>query len=240
MNYAIIIAAGSGKRTQSDIPKQFVTIYDKPIIIYTLEAFQKSKNIDHIIVVCLQGWEQMLQAYCKQYKIDKLLEIVVGGEFGQESIRNGLNSLEKTALPTDNIIIHDGIRPLVDDFVLTDIIEKAEIHGNAITSIPFNEQVFIKDDEYSTSRHIDRSTLKILQTPQCYKYYLLKEAYRKAFEKGIGVSPSSYTNTMMVELGHKLYFALGSDRNIKITNPSDFDLFRAMIDAGMVDKGKTK
>ena len=141
MTTAIIIAGGSGSRMGQDIPKQFINVYDKPVIIYTLEGFQKHPQIDAIEVVCLDGWHDVLRAYAKQFNITKLKWIVSGGNTGQESIRNGVYNLEGKADPDDIIIVHDGIRPLVDETVLTDVIIKAQQYGNAVTSLPYNEQM---------------------------------------------------------------------------------------------------
>lgn len=231
MTTAIIIAAGSGTRMGLDVPKQFINVYDKPILIYTLEAFQKHPCIDAIEVVCLKGWEQVLSVYAKQWNITKLKWIVTGGSTGQESIRNGVFNLEGKCTEDDVVIIHDGIRPLVDDFVLSDIIATCEEKGNAVTSMPYNEQIFVMDDESSTTRYIPRETLRRVSTPQAYKFGRLDRAYHEAFEKGIGIHGSHYTNTMMVELGERLYFAAGSDRNIKLTTPGDLELFKGYIKA---------
>ena len=231
MTTAIIIAAGSGTRMGLDIPKQFVNVYDKPVLLYTLEAFQKHPCIDAIEVVCLKGWEQVLSVYAKQWGITKLKWIVPGGATGQESIRNGVFNLQDKCSDDDVIIIHDGIRPLVDDFVLSDVIATCEAKGNAVTSMPYNEQIFVIDDEESTTRFIPRETLRRVSTPQAYKFGKLNWAYQKAFEKGIGIHGSHYTNTMMVELGERLYFAAGSNRNIKLTTPGDMELFKGYIKA---------
>ena len=228
-NIALIIAGGTGSRMHQSIPKQFINVNDKPIIIHTLQAFQKHPNIDAIEVVCLSGWENILQAYAKQFNIDKLKWIVQGGSTGQESIRNGVFELEKYCSPDDIIIIHDGIRPLVDETVLSDVIIKCGQYGNAVTSMPYNEQIFIIDDDISTSRYIPRDTLRRVSTPQAYKFELLDAKYHEAFEKGIGIYGSSYTNTMMADLGVKLYFAAGSEKNIKITTKDDLDLFRIYL-----------
>ena len=112
-NIAIIIAAGKGNRMGQDIPKQFINVYDKPVLLYTLEGFQIHTQIDAIEVVCLDGWHEILWAYAKQFNITKLKWIISGGETGQESIRNGVYNLEDKCDPDDNVIIHDGIRPLV-------------------------------------------------------------------------------------------------------------------------------
>ncbi|MBO4413997.1 MAG: 2-C-methyl-D-erythritol 4-phosphate cytidylyltransferase [Clostridia bacterium] len=229
MTTAIIIAGGSGSRMGQDIPKQFINIYDKPVIIYTLEGFQKHPQIDAIEVVCLDGWQEVLRAYARQFNITKLAGIVTGGETGQESIRNGVYALEGRCADDDTVIIHDGIRPLVDETVLTDVILKCEKYGNAVTSMPYNEQIFIVDDEISTVKYIPRETLRRVSTPQAYKFGKLLSSYRRAFAEGIGIYGSSYANTMMVELGERLYFAAGSDKNIKLTTKDDLEMFKAYL-----------
>lgn len=229
MNVAIIIAGGSGSRMNQDIPKQFINVYDKPILIYTLESFQKHPQIDAIIVVCLEGWHNVLRAYAKQFGIDKLKWIVAGGTSGQESIRNGVYHLGDICSDDDIAIIHDGIRPLVEDSVISDVIIKCQQYGNAVTSLPYNEQIFVVKDEKSTARYIPRDTLRRVSTPQAYKYGTLLSAYKRAFKEGIGIGVSSYTNTMMVDLGETLYFSAGSDKNIKITTTDDLEIFKAYI-----------
>lgn len=229
MNVAIIIAGGVGSRMGQNIPKQFINVHNKPILIYTLETFQLNPLIDAIEVVCIDGWIEVLKAYAKQYNITKLKWIVKGGKTGQESIRNGVYNLEGKVNENDNIIIHDGIRPMVEDFVLNGVISVCEEHGNAVTSMPYNEQIFIKDDEDSTTRYIPRETLMRVSTPQAYKFGKLLWAYQKAFKENIGIQGSSYTNTMMVELGEKLYFAPGSEKNIKLTTSEDLVIFKAML-----------
>ncbi|WP_026509846.1 MULTISPECIES: IspD/TarI family cytidylyltransferase [unclassified Butyrivibrio] len=230
-NIAIIIAGGSGHRMQQDIPKQFINVYDKPVLMYTLEGFQKHPQIDAIELVCIDGWQDMVWAYAKQFNITKLKWIVPGGESGQESIRNGVFNLEGKAEDDDIIIIHDGIRPLVDEMVLSDVIVVCKKHGNAVTSLPYNEQIFVVNDEEegTTKKYIPRETLRRVSTPQAYKFGKLDWAYHEAFEKGIGIKGSAYTNTMMVDLGEKLYFAAGSDKNIKLTTKDDLEMFKAYL-----------
>ena len=231
MNIAIIIAGGSGARMGQDIPKQFINVYDKPVLIYTLESFQRHPMVDVIEVVCLDGWHDVLWAYAKQFDITKLKWVISGGATGQESIRNGVFYLEGKASEDDIIIIHDGIRPLVDASVLTDVINKCEQYGNAVTSMPYNEQIFVATDEATTVRYIPRETVRRVSTPQAYKFGKLDWAYHEAFEKGIGIFGSSYTNTMMVDLGERLYFAAGSDKNIKLTTKDDLEMFKAYLKA---------
>lgn len=229
MNIAIIIAGGSGHRMGADIPKQFIKVFDKPVLAYTLESFQKHPDIDAIEVVCISGWEDEVWSYAKQYGISKLKWIFEGGQTGQESIRNGVYNLEGKCAPDDTIIIHDGIRPLVEPSVLSDVIAKCQKYGNAVTSLPYNEQIFVVDDEISTVKYIPRETLRRVSTPQAYTFAKLDWAYHEAFEKEIGIYGSAYTNTMMVELGERLYFAAGSDKNIKLTTKDDLELFKAYL-----------
>ncbi len=232
MNIAVIIAGGSGARMGQSIPKQFITIHDKPVLIYTLEGFQRHPMIDAIEVVCIEGWQEVVWAYAKQFGIDKLKWMVTGGNTGQESIRNGVFNLEGKCGDDDIVIIHDGIRPLVDEFVLTDVIDLAEKKGNAVTSMPYNEQIFIvnESDPSTTCKYIPRETLRRVATPQAYKFSKLAWAYHEAFEKQIGIFGSSYTNTMMVELGETLHFAAGSDKNIKLTTKDDLELFKGYLE----------
>lgn len=229
MNIALIIAGGIGHRMGQDIPKQFINVYDKPVIVYTMEGFESHPQIDAIEVVCIDGWHDALKAYAKQYKISKLRWVVSGGNTGQESIRNGVFSLEGICSDNDIVVIHDGIRPMVDQSVLTDLIVKCNEYGNAVTSLPFNEQIFVTNDDVSTRQYIPRETIRRVQTPQAYKFGKLDWAYHEAFEKEIGIYGSSYTNTMMVELGEILYFAAGSEKNIKLTTPDDLELFKGYL-----------
>jgi len=231
MTIAVIVAGGVGNRMGQNIPKQFINVYDKPILLYTLEGFEKHPMVDAIEVVCIEGWEDTVWSYAQHYNISKLKWIVTGGAMVQESIRNGVFGLEDKCSEDDIIIIHDGIRPLVDAEVLTDVIRKAQQYGNAVTSMPYNEQIFIvnEDDMLTTSKFIPRETIRRVSTPQAYQFGLIDQKYHEAFEKGIGIGGSHYTNTMMVELGVTLHFAAGSDKNIKLTTPDDLEIFKGYL-----------
>ena len=236
MNIALIIAGGTGTRMGMDVPKQFITIDGKPILIYTMECFERHPMIDAIELVCLDGWQNIARKYAEKFRISKLKNIVTGGASGQESIRNGVYALEHECEADDIVIIHDGIRPLIDESVLSDVIAKCQKYGNAVSSLPYNEQIFIIDDEISTTKYIPRETLRRVSTPQAYKYSLLLEKYKEAFEKKIGIYGSSYTNTMMVELGVRLYFAAGSDKNIKLTTKDDLEIFKGYLKSHSLEK----
>lgn len=231
MKIAIIIAGGVGARTGQQIPKQFIHVLDKPIIIYTLEKFQNSAEIDAIEVVCLSGWEEILKAYALQYGIAKLRWIVPGGASSQESIYKGLTNLQNECSEDDIVVIHDGIRPMVEERILKSCIESCNKNGNGITALPVYEQVFRAEDEEKTKVYIPREQLRILQTPQAYKYGMILNAYNEGFSKNIGLHASSYANTLMVDLGYPLYFSEGSTKNIKITTKDDVEIFKAMLRA---------
>lgn len=238
MNYAIIIAGGSGQRMGYEIPKQFINVMDKPVLMYTLDGFQRHPMIDAIGVVCIEGWEHVVSAYANQFGIDKLKWIIKGGNSAQESIRNGVYHLEGLCAPEDLVMIHDGIRPLIEPSVITDVLAKASIYGNAVTSMPYNEQIFVinPNDETTTCKYIPRETLRRVSTPQAYRFDLLDEKYHEAFEREIGIYGSHYTNTMMVELGVPLHFAAGSDKNIKLTTKDDLELFKGYLAKNNLNK----
>jgi 2-C-methyl-D-erythritol 4-phosphate cytidylyltransferase len=235
MNIALLIAGGTGKRTQQEIPKQFINVHDKPILIYTLEGFQNHPDIDIIEVVCLDGWHEILKAYARQFNISKLTDITNGGNTGQESIRNGIFNLYKHYNHSDTIIIHDGIRPLINKEVISDCLAVCKKKGNAVSSLLYNEQIFKTKDGITSTEYIPRETIRRVQTPQAYLLEKLYQSYKKAFDEKIGIYGSSYTNTMMVELGETLYFSAGSEKNIKITTSDDIELFKALLFAKKKD-----
>ena len=235
---AVILAGGSGNRMGQDIPKQFINVNDKPIIIYTLEAFQNHPDIDEIEVVCREGWENILKAYAKQFGITKLKYIAKPGNTCQESIFSGIKNLRGKIKKDDIVVIHDGVRPLVDDYVLSDVIATCEKFGNGVTSTPYNEQIFRADenDPNTTIEYIPRDRLRRVATPQAYHFGEINDAYEEAFSKHIDiVSGPTYANTTLVALGKRLYFANGSDRNIKLTTTADIELFSAMLKTKKAD-----
>ena len=230
MNTALIIAGGVGARMGQDIPKQFLNVYDKPIIIYTLEAFQKHPNVDEIEVVCLEGWHDILKAYCKQFGIDKLAGIVSGGKEGQDSIRNGLFDIKKRhSDENDIVLIHDSIRPLVSPEIISDNIRVCREKGNAITVVPCTSAMLKTFDSISSTEQVSRDNLKCTQTPQTFFLNDICNAHLEALEKGITKSVASCT--MYIELGRELFLAYGSEKNIKITTTEDIEIFMALLHA---------
>ena len=228
---AIILAAGQETVRDTNVPKPFINVFDKPVLIYTLEVFEHHPQIDAIELVCLGGWEQVAQAYAKQYNISKLKWIIRGGETIQETIRKGLESLKDELAEDDIVVIHDGIRPLVEESVLTDAILVAAEKGNAISSMPNNEQVFVvnEQDPKTTKQFIPRETIRRVTTPQAYHFGELYDAYAYAFEHRIGIEGPSYADTLFADLGKALYFSAGSDKNIKLNTEEDLGIFEAYL-----------
>ncbi|WP_294558314.1 2-C-methyl-D-erythritol 4-phosphate cytidylyltransferase [uncultured Mailhella sp.] len=224
MNIALIIAGGKGVRMGNIIPKQFIMVNDKPVIAYTLEVFQRHPSIDVIAVVCIDGWADILMNYAQQYGITKLRHVVPGGSVGQESIRNGLVELQKHYDENDIVLIHDAIRPMVSQDIISDCIAQTVKHGNAITVIPCQEAMLLTDDSASSIAAYPRDHLKRTQTPQGFRLGHILKVHARAREMGITNSVASCT--LMTEVGERVYFSTGSERNIKLTTPEDLDIFK--------------
>lgn len=232
-NIALIIAGGVGARMGQDIPKQFLTVNDRPVIVYTLEAFQHHPEIDSIAVVCVEGWESVLSAYARQFGITKLDCVVTGGENGQDSIRNGVMELERRHGRDSVVLIHDAIRPMVSEEIISDCIEKTRLHGNAISVVPCAEAMLTTTDGVVSEGQYPRDQLKRTQTPQGFNLGFLCDLHRRALETGIINSVASCT--LMVEMGEQVHFSLGSERNIKLTTVEDIDIFKALLAAKRAD-----
>ncbi len=232
-NIALIIAGGAGNRMHQDIPKQFLTVNERPVIVYTLEAFERHPDIDAIAVVCIEGWEHILWAYAKQFNISKLEYVVPGGLNGQDSIRNGVMELEKHYDSDDLVLIHDAIRPMVSAEIISDNIRVAREHGNAITVIPCAEAMMQTEDGVVSTGTYPRDNLKRTQTPQAFRLGDICDLHRKALERGITNSVASCT--LMIEMGKQVYFSAGSEKNVKLTTVEDIDIFKALLVAKRSD-----
>ena len=229
-NIGLIIAGGVGARMGQDIPKQFLSVYDRPVIVYTMEAFQKHPDIDAIEIVCVDEWQGALKAYAKQFGIAKLESVVSGGKNGQDSIRNGLYDIaERYHSDDDIVLIHDAIRPMVSQEIITDNIRVCRENGNAITVVPCTAAMLKTYDSFSTTEQVPRDNLKITQTPQAFYVNDIVEAHKEALSKGITNSVASCT--MYIELGRKLYMSKGSEKNLKLTTTEDIEIFKALLKA---------
>lgn len=229
MNYALIIAGGSGNRMGQDIPKQFMHIDDCPIIIHTLLAFQRHPNIDGIAVVCLEGWETVLQSYANQFNVTKLKWIFKGGQCGQESIYNGITGLRHEGCKDEDLIlIHDAVRPLLSQDIISSNIAICAKYGYAITGIKCREAILVSDDGFKTETSIPRDKLIRTQTPQTFRLGNLLRAHEEAALKGI--TNSVATCTLMAELGgREMHIVPGSEKNVKITTVEDLEIVKSLL-----------
>ena len=230
---ALITASGIGARMGQDIPKQFINVHDKPVLIYTLECFEKHPEIDAIIVVCLKGWESILKAYAKQYNIKKLVSIVNGGETGFESIKNGVKEAKKLFSDNDIVLIHDGIRPNVSSEIISSNLAVCEKYGNAITSIPCQEAMIYTEDNISGTKEIKRNNLTRTQTPQTFKIGDIYKMHREAEKRGI--TDTIAMVTLLTDLGMTAYFSPGSEKNLKLTTTDDIEIFKALLESKKVE-----
>ena len=226
-NIGLIIAGGVGTRMHHAVPKQFMTVFDKPIIVYTMEKFQAHPSIDAIAVVCLEGWESILESYAKQYGITKLKYIAKAGTVGQESIKNGLMELKKHCAYDDIVLIHDGNRPMLSRDIISDCIAVTKQKGNAIACIPCQEAMHETSNGETSNSAIPREHHKRTQTPHGFKLKDLISAHEEAAKKGITNSIASCT--LMIELGKSINFSSGSEKNIKLTTQDDLDIFKALL-----------
>lgn len=228
MNIALLSAAGIGSRMGQDVPKQFMHVNDKPVIVYTMEAFQLHPLIDKIIVVTLPSWMTVLKAYAKQFNITKLEWIVEGGKTGAYSIYNGIKELKNSQSAEDNILIHDGDRCNVSSEIISNNLATVEQYGSAVTVIPCYEAVFERSDYNNAedTQELPRNQLYRIQTPYTYKLGELLDAYAKYDELQKDYSAPCL---MMEKLHHKIYFSRGSETNLKITTIEDLSIFKALL-----------
>ncbi len=236
MNTAIILAGGVGKRIGNDIPKQFLEVDGEPILAYTIQAFQDHEMIDRIVVVCVSGWEDKVRDIKERYGLSKICCIKPGGKNSMESISNGIFGIESTSSPDDIVIIHDSVRPLVDEETITDCIEVCKKYGNGCASVPIQETIVKTEDHISSNVNIDRSEIMRVQTPQAYRYDIVNKLYKDAYE--MGIHDSTYTNTLMMQLGHPIYLSKGSVVNIKITVIDDINLFNILLNYFVSKRGR--
>lgn len=228
MVVALLTAAGTGTRMGQDIPKQFMHVENKPIIIHTMEAFQKHPSVDAIIVVTLPAWIDVLKAYARQFNITKLRWVVSGGQSGQESIYNGLNTLKAELDEETIVMVHDGNRCMVSGEIISDSLATFKQHGSAVAAIPCVEAVFrSEDDGHSSTISIPREQLFRTQTPHTYTLGKLLWAHEEAQKRGITGTAASCT--LMQQLGEVVYFSKGSEENLKITTVEDMMIFKALL-----------
>lgn len=231
MNIALIFAGGVGSRMNSkERPKQFLEMYNKPIIIHTLEHFQNHQQIDSIVVVCVEGWINYLNELLEKFRISKVKKVVSGGATGQLSIYNGLCAAKEIAQETPSIVlIHDGVRPLINAQVISDNICSVEQHGSAITTALVTETILVVKRDGSIDYVPSRKDSRVAKAPQSFYLDEILAAHNRALSEGQTNFIDSCT--MMQYYGKRLYLVDGPDINIKITTPQDFYTMRAILEA---------
>ena len=226
MNVALILAGGTDPRFQITVPKQFVNVFNRPIIVYTLETFQEHPDIDSIMVSCLDGWQEMVKAYAKQFNITKLKWVITGGEDGQASARNGILALKDECRADDIVIVHDSIRPFVSEEIITDSIRVCRVNGMGVAAMRSMDTIMRTSDGYTGTDSISRYAIVRIQTPQAYRMDRLLDVHKKALE--MGITGEVDTNSVVARLGEKVYFSKGSDLNLKINTLEDVEMFKAL------------
>lgn len=229
MNIAIIFAGGIGQRMNSKTrPKQFLELHGKPILVYTLEQFENHPEIDKIILVILESWIQYCSELIERYHIKKVAAVVAGGETALQSQRNGLIKAKELFGNDAVVLIHDGVRPLIDEITISKNIDSVKEHGSAITVTPAIETITIKSETGEIGQIIERSKVEIARAPQSFYLSDILDAHKRAAEEGLEFIDSA---SMMRHYGYNLYPVEGLPENIKITTPNDFYTFRALVDA---------
>ncbi|MBQ7266087.1 MAG: 2-C-methyl-D-erythritol 4-phosphate cytidylyltransferase [Firmicutes bacterium] len=229
MNVAVILAGGVGNRVGANIPKQFIEVLGKPVLAYTIEAFQNHKEIDAIEVVCIESYIDYMQTLKSEYSFDKLKWIAKGGATFQESVMNGINHLEDKIKRDDVVLVHFGASPFIEDYIISDAIKVCKEKGNAISTTDFFLLSGVKDDKTKSSKWIDRDTIACMSTPHAFNYGFISDIYKEAVKTGIINEVEPHTTTLMYKMGKTIYFSEGSQTNIKITRKEDLDLFEGYL-----------
>lgn len=228
MNIGIILAGGVGSRVGADKPKQFIEVLGKPIIAYTIEAYQQNPNIDAIEIVCIESYISYLKELVIKNNFDKVKWITIGGKDFQGSVMNGINNLVGKIDDNDNVLIHYGASPFVTDDIINDAIKVCNEKGNATPATTCYLLAGIYEGEYST-KWLDRDHIALLNCPHTFKYGYIKDLYKRAYKAGILETTEPHTTSLMYKLGDKVYLSKGSTNNIKITTKDDLEMFEGYI-----------
>ena len=223
---AVIFAGGVGSRMKSeDIPKQFIEVEGKPIIIHTLEKFENHPQVDKIVVSCLESWIPILEWEIQKYNIQKVVKIVKGGENGHESIHNGLVEVAKFSSNDDMVLICDGVRPMITEQLITNCIEETKKYGTAVPVTPSIDSVLESKDGVFCNKNYERSTMYITQAPQGYYMEKIMWAHDESEKRNINAPTSS--SELLIESGEKVHLFIGERQNIKVTTPEDLYTLRS-------------
>ena len=227
MNYVVLLAGGVGKRMGSDIPKQFIKVVGKPIIVYSIENFQRNEQIEKIVVVCVKEWINYVKELVKEYSLTKVEWVIEGGTTGHDSIKNGVFFLKDKVNPDDYIIVHDAVRPILPQKAINEVLRVAYEKGNASSSIVCHPPIVYTEDGQSGIKDIDREHVMLTASPQAYKYSLALSCYEKAETEN--KNNFTFTSSLLIHYGERVYFAKGTTSNIKVTKKEDIALFEALL-----------
>lgn len=226
---ALIFAGGTGRRMNSrSKPKQFLEMHGKPIIIYTLEYFEYHDDVDAIVVVCIREWIDELKGLLKRFGISKVSRIVPGGETGHDSIYCGLASMKNFCKEDDIVLIHDGVRPLITKQLITQNIEAAKKYGNAITAETARESIVRSIDGEKICEVPPRSQMYTAKAPQTFYYGKILDLYERAKRDGKKSIDSAHLCNLY---GEAMHIVVSTPNNIKITEPADYYIYRALYEA---------
>lgn len=225
MNIAMILAGGVGARTGLNYPKQFYTVNNKPVIVYTLEKFQMSPSIDVIEVVCADEWKLEVMSYKEKYGITKLIGTAKGGSSGLYSALNGLLAMD-WAEEEDYVLIHDSVRPFIDVDTIENNIEVAHQYGVAMTATKCVETLVYAEDGSYAEKVVPRDGLYRIQTPQTFTKGKILDLLEKTDLDNCN-EPSTFS--LWMAMGNPIYCSKGNEKNIKITYPEDIDYFKRLF-----------
>lgn len=229
MNIAIILAGGVGSRVGAGIPKQFIEVLGKPVISYTIEKFEKHKEIDAIEIVCHKDYKEYMQSLIKQMGYKKIKWITTGGKDFQESVMNGVDKLHGKIKNDDIVLIHYAASPFVSEDIISDGIKVCSEKGNCTSATPCYLLTGYNDDGKKSTRWIDRDKIMQLNAPQCFKYDYVYQLYQEAKEKKLLDKVEPHTTSLMYLMGRTIYFSKGNQTNIKITTKEDLELLEGYI-----------
>lgn len=226
-NFVILLAGGVGKRMGASLPKQFMEVEGKPIIVYSIENFQRNPQIEKIVVVCVKDWIEHLRELVKKYSLTKVQWIIEGGETGHDSISNGVFFLKDKINQDDFIIVHDAVRPVLPQKAIDEVIRVAHEKGNASSSVRCHPPIVYTEDFESGIKDVDREHVMLTASPQAFRYSLALKCYEQAAEEKR--NDFTFTSSLLIHCGERVYFAKGTTSNIKITQKEDLALFGALL-----------
>lgn len=236
MNVALILAGGVGNRLGARIPKQFIEVLGKPVLAYTIEAFEKHPGIDAVLVACVKPYMDYMWEMKEKYGLTKLRWVTEGGDTFQGSVMNGVRYLEDKIGRDDIVLVHFGASPFITQDIITDAIRVCKEKGNAISTTDYyilsgkkKTTASVSDPDNYTEEYIDRETIAAMNSPHAFKYGFIDDMYKEAVETGVIDTVEPHTTTLMYAMGKKIYFSYGSQNNIKITRKEDLELFEGYV-----------